>query len=101
MRKGFRFAAPVKDGCEGVDEVDFSRGGEVIVYMLAGVLGGIAGAGLALGFKLSLGWIFVAYSLGGVALVMAAVLVRGFGRSVRRSAAAAMARNRPGYPRGD
>lgn len=97
MRKGFRFAAPVRDGCEGGEENGRFHGGEVVFYMLAGVAGGLAGAGLALGFKLSLGWIFLSYSLGGVAFVMAAALVLSFARSVRRSTAIAMARNRHGY----
>ncbi|REF67261.1 hypothetical protein BDD41_4283 [Paracoccus versutus] len=58
---------------------------------------GLRAAWPAPGFKLSPGWIFLSYSLGGVAFVMAAALVLSFARSVRRSTAIAMARNRHGY----
>lgn len=64
MSKRFRFAT--SQSCEEqAEDSPAATGTEVVLYMIAGGTGGVIAAGLALMLDLSLGWILIAYSLGG------------------------------------
>ncbi|QLH14120.1 hypothetical protein HYQ43_07700 [Paracoccus pantotrophus] len=83
-------------------EYDYgSPGGELVIYVLAATIGGLIGVSLALFLGLPLLGVFLAYSLGGIGLVIVAAAGLFLARSVRKSMTLAIRQNRSGYSQQD